>query len=437
MLAPKYKELLTAYVDGELTARQRRHVMRLLHHSKEARKLLHCLQQDSRDLRAMPPAVPRRDVVGPVLDSIARRNLKPVRVPRLPPPVRFPIWTGFAAAASVLLLVGVGTFLHYSRDPDRADTTASAQRQGSTDDPIAPARAADKGLARAPQEKIDPEETPTPVLPPEESSESKEFVPPEESIEKVPTKKPAPRSASDSVFASGAKETPGQLERVELPLPSFFKLHELDQGTASRKLREQFSAPGAYRIEILCKDASKSFGRVRAGFAANKIGLVVDTLARARLKKPLYRNDFAVFAENVTPAQMVQLLAWLGVHDRTPSSAADKKAHEQRFEGTVVIQPWSSADKSELASLLKTNPAPVPPRPSGVDIRKPLPEVTESDILEGKGVPRPGSADHRAIFLSLSGTRSDYPELKRFVAGRKPLQAGKIQVFIVLRHVGP
>ncbi len=138
---------------------------------------------------------------------------------------------------------------------------------------------------------------------------------------------------------------------------------------------------------------------------------------------------------------MVQLLARLGVHDRTPSSGADKKSHEQRFEGTVVVQPWSSADKSELASLLKANPAPVPlrlvPRPSDVDIRKPLPEVTESDILEGKGVPRPGSPSDHAIFLSLSGKRSDSEELKRFVAARKPLQTGTIQVFIVLRHVGP
>jgi hypothetical protein len=441
MLAPHHKELLTAYVDGELNARQRRHVARLLHRSREARQLLERLQQDSREIRALPPCTPPRDVSVPVVDAIIRRNLVPLRVRRTPPPVRFPIWTGFAAAASVLLLVGLGTFLHYSRGPGRSDTGTTAQRPTNHDDNTASTLPAEKNVARSPKENVVQKETSSgQPLPPEHDPDSKEFVlPPDDAMEKVGPAKPSPRRSSEPVFASGAKESPGQLERVELPLPTLFKLSDLDQSGAARQLRDKLAAPGAYRIELLCKDASKTFGRVRTAFAANKIGLVADPRAQERLKKPLYRNDFAIFAENVTPAQLVRLLARLGIADRTPP--ADKKSPEPRFEGTVVVQPWSSWDRSELASLLKANPSPVPPRPAprapDVDIHKPLPEVTENEILQGKGVPRPTSGDQRAIFLSLSGTRSDSQELKRFVAQRKPLQTGTIQVFMVLRHVGP
>jgi hypothetical protein len=440
MLAPHHKELLTAYVDGELTARQRRHVARLLRRSREARHLLQCLQQDSRDLRALPPCPPPQDVVAPVLDTIARRNLKPGRTTRVAPaPARFPIWTGFAAAASVLLLVGVGTFLHYSAQLGVPDSGTTAQRQGKPEQ-VPQTLPGERNVARTPQQKIDPKESAGPAQPSEETSDGRDFViPPDDPIEKPGPTKPVPRSPSDSVFASGAKELPGQLERVELPLPSFLKLHQLDKTTAAAKLRDKLAAPGAYRIELLCNNATKAIGRVQAAFAKSKIGLVVDPVARTRLRKPLYHHEYAIFLENVTPAQMVKLLTRLGVSDRTPP--AEKKSPEPRFEGTLLVQPWSSWDKTELARLLKANPAPVPPRPapnpSRVDIHKPLPEATEADVLEGKGVPRPGAADHRGIFLSLSGTRSDSAELKRFVAARKPLQTGTIQVFMVLRHVGP
>jgi hypothetical protein len=441
MLAPHHKELLTAYVDGELTPRQRRHVARLLRRSGEARRLLERLQGDSREIRALPPCVPARDLVAPVLDAIGSRKLKPVRAPRINTPLRFPIWTGFAAAASVMVLVGVGTFLGYSHDRARPNNGSVANVGTGEEDTVVVPSIAEKGIVRAPSDKQKaPSDVPAATTPAADDSERSEFVPPlEDPFEKEKKRPPSNRTHSGSVFASGEKEQPGQLERIELTLPSVSKLSELEQAATARKLTEQLSAPGAYRIEILCKDAARSFPRVRAAFAAGKIDLVVDPLAQKRLKKPHYRNSFAIFMENLTPAEMVRLLARLAVVDR--GGVGDKKSSEPRLEGTLVIQPWSSWDKSELASVLKANPAPVPLRPPMgppvIDIHKPLSESTQSAVLEGKGPPRPAAERNSAIFLSLSGTRSDSGELRRFVASRQPLQTGTIQVFIVLRHVGP
>jgi anti-sigma factor RsiW len=53
MISPQDLELLTAHVDGELTARQRRHVDRLLRRSAEARALLARLQEDAQQVRGL------------------------------------------------------------------------------------------------------------------------------------------------------------------------------------------------------------------------------------------------------------------------------------------------------------------------------------------------------------------------------------------------
>ncbi len=86
MLAPHHKELLTAYVDGELTARQRRHVLRLLRRSGEARLLLQRLQQDAREIRSLPARMLSSDLSVPVLEAITQRKLAPVRRTQSPPP---------------------------------------------------------------------------------------------------------------------------------------------------------------------------------------------------------------------------------------------------------------------------------------------------------------------------------------------------------------
>jgi hypothetical protein len=442
MLAPHHKELLTAYIDGELSARQRRHVLRLLRRSGDARQLLQRLEQDSREIKALPVCVPPTDLSAPVLAAISQRKLKLVRRPQPLPSARFPIWTGVAAAASVLLLVGIGSFLHYSRGPARSDNS-TAHHQAVPDDPSTPIVPAEKELVPGLKKKTDPKEDSAPPVRLPEEPENWDFLPSRSPGTKPvpPEKVPAPRSPSAPVLASGEKEAPGKLERVEIATPSLFRLDDLAQASSAGKLRERLAPPGAYRVELLCKDASRSFAGVRTAFIQSKIHLLVDSIARARLKKPLYHNHFAVFLENVTPDDVVKLLERLHTADRAPAS--DKKSAEPRLEGTIVVQEMSSWDRGELAKVLCVRElgakSPALSRPSAIDIHKPLSESTEVEVasaLEGKGVPRP-LGERNAIFLSLSGSRSPTPELRRFMDLRKPYQPGTIQLFLVLRHVGP
>src|SRR4051812_11876856 len=119
MLAEKELELLTAYVDGELSARRQRLVLKLLRKSPEARAFLGKLQQDSDALLELPPPPSTPDVTLSVMQAIGQRRLSPGGRPARPAGT-VPLWRVAAAAAAVLLLAGAGSFLFFTRLADNS-----------------------------------------------------------------------------------------------------------------------------------------------------------------------------------------------------------------------------------------------------------------------------------------------------------------------------
>lgn len=119
MLPERITELLSAYVDGELSSRERRNVTRILRKSGEARQMLHKLKQDSMILRKIPRRKTQLDLSGSVMGTISLRGITlpkidvvPLPPPPAPPrPPRWRFWAGLAAA--VVLLVGIGAASYY------------------------------------------------------------------------------------------------------------------------------------------------------------------------------------------------------------------------------------------------------------------------------------------------------------------------------------
>ena len=100
MLAEPYRELLSAYVDGELSAGQRRTVQRLLDRSPEAREYLRQIQANAENLRNLPRRQLDAEFPGRVLTAIRDRNLRPGRYRATSSvPVTLPGWVSVASAA--------------------------------------------------------------------------------------------------------------------------------------------------------------------------------------------------------------------------------------------------------------------------------------------------------------------------------------------------
>jgi len=452
MLAERHVRLLTAYVDGELPSGQRRRLARLLRRSKEARALLRQLQGDSQQLRALPAVAAPADLSGSVLAAIGQSRPRPAPRPRLftPTASSFPTWTGWAAAAAVLLVVGIGSFLiHLGTAPQGSSQPASQQT----------AQDRDKGRHETPGSSLAKQTDPSgkaeddDSLPPGPGNMVTDAVgpprPPRKSEQKAKqpqtgTSKPSSDNKPEGpVFASPSHRQEGSiaLEQVDLALPVVHQLAELDQPEKLRKLRDQVTAGSAFRIELLARDATRGFERVRRAAAGQKLALVIDPAAADRLRKPQWRTDYALFAENLTPANVIALLQGIARADR---QAAAKKSVEQRFNGSLVVKELAHWDRKELTQLLGIDPVRVRPaaaRPqAGLDIRRPLSEQTSTEVtaaLAGKGVARPGKAQPQqsAIVLRLSGSRVRSVALRRFLDERQPAKPGTVQVLLVLRSL--
>jgi len=105
MLPDQVTQLLTAFVDGELSQRERKAVTRLLQRSSEAREVLRQLQENAHRVHTLPRRKLEPSLVEDVLQSIASQ-------PALPRPPRAPrrLWKPYAAAslAASLLVAAIG-----------------------------------------------------------------------------------------------------------------------------------------------------------------------------------------------------------------------------------------------------------------------------------------------------------------------------------------
>src|SRR5271170_1857138 len=106
MLSDQVTRLLTAFVDGELSQRQRKAVMRVLHKSSEAREVLRQLQENAHKVKQLPRRKLEPSLVEAVMQAIAEQKAQP-KQPTAPRIVRRRWLPYVAAAMAASLLVGV------------------------------------------------------------------------------------------------------------------------------------------------------------------------------------------------------------------------------------------------------------------------------------------------------------------------------------------
>jgi anti-sigma factor RsiW len=142
MLPERLTQLLTAYIDGELSSRQRKAVTRLLRKSPEARKLLEEMQQDSMILRGLPRKKMKTDLSQTLPGTIEMRGLKLPTPPRPaaagPRPV-VPIWAALLVGAILLGGLGVGTFFFFGSMGKKAPATQKRTEPASAAPSTVPA----------------------------------------------------------------------------------------------------------------------------------------------------------------------------------------------------------------------------------------------------------------------------------------------------------
>jgi hypothetical protein len=449
MLPDRLSQLLTAYIDGEVSARQRKAIQHLLHQSAEARALLGQLQEDARQLRRLPRHRLEADFSGRVLLTISERRLHHGRRPPVSTPrPAFPAWVSLAVAASVLLMIGVGSYLYFEAAQQYAEQMA-AKKNAEENSP--PEKELPAGPSTAVAKQPDqPTALKRPVdEPPNPTANVAQSNPQPPSLPQGPLPEPLRQPRGSSTLAvpnsriKELEEAPPPTVALSLPVRS------LDRNESRQRLRKELRPDQGYRLELACLDKAKALDHLQGALKSHGIRLLMDQEAQVRLKNRRLKTDYALYTEGIFVEELAKILEHLG---RIDKQAEAKKRGDGQFD-QVLILSLTADDRKDLATLLGVDPLhPLPAKPKaplGVDIRQPISTGTAAQVsqsLAGQGTPRPEPGkpvtvklpERLALVVPYAPVRTKptaSKEIKQFLDGRKERQPGTVQMFLVLGSV--
>jgi hypothetical protein len=382
MLSERHSQLLTAYVDGELDARQRVVVEQLVAQSAQARDFLAKLEGDSKELKALPvrkaPDTLAELVLQGVQDTGPMSVVRPRPASPAVPPSAIPAWLGLVVAACVLVAVGVASFF--------AASGLLGDRSASDD-----------------QSKIvENNDRPKP--------------------EKTPENPPPPQldPMLDTILA-GAAEGYGQ--------PVKFKdagvrvvLSEFKEEPIQKRLSNEISNNIGLWLDVPSANNVKAVDRVTEAFQKTGIKVVVEKTAGETLNKAkkdtkvAAGKKFLLYTENLKPGELTKILESLG--DPDPS----RRAVEQ-----LVIKGMTKDDRQELAKALNVDEKKVDPK-----YMAELPTFIEGNIGKDGTKGKTKTPDRYAVLLPYSGAPGNSDEVKKFMRERLALNPGAHQVVVVI-----
>lgn len=411
MLPERVTQLLSGYVDGELSARERRAVGRLLRKSPEARAMLHQMKQDSMVLRKLPRKKTQLDLSGSVMGTISLRNLQLPKIENPLPPKpairRRPLWLKVTAAALLLCTVGLASYVVVSF----VLNGSGAQNTGS----------------EPPTHPDDPRHRPGHTEP--------DQPPPAITVLHEPENNPAAKNGRhDERLTLGLIRTPAFVTPTPR-LMQILPLRDLEQTVRVHQLTQELKKDDASRFDLFClTDTTRALDRVQAVFKANNVTLRIDPYAQARMKQRL-KTNLAIYSEELTPAELTAILQQL--------AADDKKAGNGNFD-KLTVNPTTPADLAKaLGGEAGFFQQPERTGPLGVDLSQDVSSKTGSHIVQaltGKGTPRPTAnvppdpnTPRQAVLVPYSAKPEGlFQEIRNLVDSRKGWRPEAIQVLWVL-----
>jgi anti-sigma factor RsiW len=437
MLPDRISRLLTAYVDGELSAREREAVVRLLDQSSEARELLHALQNDADQLRSLPRQTLAPDFSQRILQAIASRNIKaghrsPVRVP-----LYASVGFSLATAAAVLLLIGFGSYV-YIVTVDRQQRAKLALMRAA--DPQATEQRVIESAANVtPAPKTELRER---LGPPTLQSEAKAAPSAVASGNEVDK---SFAGTSENLKASPVRPESRPLKDLELPFVFTCNVRDLNQAAAKQQLQQRLQKGAAYRMDLRCSDTLMAVQRLHKALEAHGVRCVIDRDAGALLKLAMGRNTpLALYFEDVTADEITTVLQQLGSEDGKP----EVRRRGRGVFDVLVLRTMTPEDQQKVPWELGIDPAqldaPMPKEQVRFDSRKPLLSASakeSADRPKGQGGARAESRqpvvqnlERQALVVVYTPGRPRQisEELKPFLDARKERRAGGVQILLVL-----
>jgi hypothetical protein len=254
---------------------------------------------------------------------------------------------------------------------------------------------------------------------------------------------PSPREVTPDIITGRPDDMPEiesfQLDKIRVS--HFFTVHDLAGDEAGRKkLTDAMRKDELIRLDLFCRSSPKGLDMVLAALKARGITVFTDAFVseQSKRKSP---PEVMIFTEALTPDEVTQLVTALGADDK-------KRAGDEAGElDALVAAPFLPADLTKLSRLLGV-PSLEPKGPKGkvgIDIRKPLPEGTASQLANslskmGSGASAPPKAERVAVVVAYAPANpspATSREIKQFLDRRGDRKADAKPLMLVLRMVTP
>jgi hypothetical protein len=428
MMSANLRELLTAAIDGELSPAERKTAQKLLHESEAARKLFAQLKTDAARIKKLPRVAAPADLADNVLNAIRDRAMTPTP---LPPSRRvgrkfnwsaMPIWMNLVTAASVLLVISMGSYLYFSASHDYFASQNNGYAAKDLGKPNTDVNGVAKPQADQPKDSA-PETRPAP----------------ETIVEKPrdrPETGPSPRLVPNNSHTAPVIDPLPEIEPFDvnkIRISQLFALSELSTDEPARtKLAREMKKDELIRLDLFCQTTPKALEAVVNALKSRGITAITDSFVNDRIKRKA-PTEVMIFTEALTPDEVAQLLSVLG--------AEDAKSGAGEFS-TLVAAPFLPSDLERLGKALgipNVLPKPVG-KVGGVDIRKPLPQGTADHVaatLSKMGTtgtpPKPEKVAVVVAFSPMNGNPAASKEIKQFLDRRGERSAAAKPLMLVLR----
>jgi hypothetical protein len=430
---------LTAYVDGELSPRERAGVERLVADNPLASDLLKSLASDSARLKALPSVTAPPDLAREVLKLIEISGRKP----RARHAARSPSGWWHVAAASVVFALGAGSYW-LLKDLARPDLPGASGGLAAVSDE--PARGSN-------------------VLPPSVALPT-EANPPRARTEQEPDRPGVGGDAASQAIdkrndvADAAKVGAGQANDIakEATVPTFaepdyltspmlgptkkFKTMDLrlppivDLKTA--RLDELFAGldrDNLYGLDLVCNDNAKALARFQSACQTAGIRTPLQPHLGKRIAVPCM-----AYLENVSAAQLAKLLTALRDQD---AKAEEAQKGDGQFE-SLFVQTLDEAGRKGVAEALGVTPSTLnPPAASGrIDPSKPIANDTLKSLEQqstGQGGGKPAAQPTVVVmpYVPLRNRATLSKDLKLHLEMRRGWQPDALHAFFYFRAARP
>jgi len=371
MLPDQVTELLTAFVDGELSQRQRKAALRLLQRSSEAREFLRQLQENAHKVKQLPRRKVEPSLVDEILRAIAEQKVQP-KQPSLKPGRRRHWMPYVAASLAASLLIAVIGVTYYK-------TMSEEDNKGSN----------------LIVKDFEPKVEPMPV--------SEEPVAP-----KLKVTNPLLAQITEGTFKDfGA---PVVDDRVFTA-----RFSDLNKDAVVGQLSYQLNKDRTAQLDIVVKDNALAVERLKAALHEVGIKVVVDPKADKDLKakKQAAKAEYWVYAENMTTDELAKMMKELSKADTTGMGKSVPTPYEK-----MTVTPIARTDKQKLSGKL-----------GGEASKLDLPKDAGSANPE-----TPKRWERQAVVLPKDPPAQSSKEVRQFVNQRRQPQAGTLQVLIKIHQ---